>query len=102
MDITDRKRLEQVSITDDLIGLYNRRYFNQTFLEALQPASREPRTMSVAMSVVMLDIDYFKKLNDLYGHQKWDELLKPVAEVLKSQFSAKSNVIFRMGVKSFL
>lgn len=97
VDITDRKRLEQVSITDDLTGLYNRRYFNQTFLEALERASREARTMSVAM----LDIDYFKKVNDVYGHQKGDEVLERVAEVLKAQFSAESDAIFRMGGEEF-
>ncbi len=98
VDISDRKRIEQISITDDLTDLYNRRYFNQVFGRELKRSQRD----AVPLSVAMLDIDFFKKINDHYGHQKGDEVLKQVADLLKKHFARETDVIFRMGGEEFL
>jgi diguanylate cyclase (GGDEF)-like protein/PAS domain S-box-containing protein len=97
VDISDRKRIEQISITDDLTDLYNRRYFNQVFGRELKRSQRD----AVPLSVAMLDIDFFKKINDHYGHQKGDEVLKQVADLLKKHFARETDVIFRMGGEEF-
>lgn len=97
VNISDRKRIEQISITDDLTELYNRRYFNQIFGRELKRSQRGEEPLSVAM----IDIDFFKKINDRYGHQKGDEVLKQVAGLLKQHFARETDFIFRMGGEEF-
>lgn len=97
VNISDRKRIEQISITDDLTELYNRRYFNQVFGRELKRAQRD----EVPLSVAMLDIDFFKKINDHYGHQKGDEVLKQVADLMKQHFARETDMLFRMGGEEF-
>ncbi|MDG4812585.1 diguanylate cyclase [Hydrogenovibrio sp. 3SP14C1] len=97
VDITDRKRNEQLSITDELTGLYNRRYFNLLIKQEINRAKREKRSLSVAM----MDIDFFKKINDTRGHQEGDEVLKQVADVFRSSFHRATDFVFRMGGEEF-
>lgn len=97
VNITDRKRIEQLVITDELTNLYNRRYFNQIFAQEINRAKRNGDPLSMAM----IDIDYFKNINDTYGHQKGDEVLQQVATVLKSHFNRASDFVFRMGGEEF-
>lgn len=97
VDITDRKRNEHLSITDELTGLYNRRYFNQMIKQEINRAKREQRSLSVAM----MDIDFFKQINDTYGHQEGDEVLKQVAAVFSASFHRASDFVFRMGGEEF-
>ena len=90
------------SITDNLTGLFNRAYFNEYLssqIAALQtlPADAPQRTLSV----VMLDIDYFKKINDIYGHQAGDYVLSHVGRLLKGGFR-KTDVVARYGGEEFL
>lgn len=90
------------SITDALTGLFNRNYFVEYMtsqvatLESL-PLDAPQRTMSV----VMLDIDFFKKLNNGYGHQAGDLVIKQVAELLRKSFR-KTDVVARYGGEEFL
>ncbi|WP_233993186.1 diguanylate cyclase [Thiomicrorhabdus sp. Milos-T2] len=98
VNITDKKRLEQLSVTDELTGLYNRRYFNEVIQSEIKRAQRDQRAMSVAM----LDIDLFKKVNDTYGHQFGDEVLKQISKELKLHFHRASDFVFRMGGEEFL
>uniref|UniRef100_Q31EB3 diguanylate cyclase n=1 Tax=Hydrogenovibrio crunogenus (strain DSM 25203 / XCL-2) TaxID=317025 RepID=Q31EB3_HYDCU len=98
VDITDRKRNEHLSITDDLTGLYNRRYFNQVIEREINRAKREQRSLAIAM----MDIDFFKKINDTYGHQEGDQVLKQVATVFESSFHRATDFVFRMGGEEFL
>jgi len=97
VNITERKRIEQLAITDELTHLYNRRYFTQTFTKEINRAKRHGNALSIAL----LDIDYFKKINDTYGHQKGDEVLQQVAETLTSHFNRASDFVFRMGGEEF-
>lgn len=68
---------------DELSGLYNKGYLNQYLEDTFDRAVRE----KLALSVIFVDIDYFKQLNDHYGHQKGDECIQAVAEVLKENMA---------------
>lgn len=84
IDITERKRLEAElryhSNHDPLTGLYNRRALKKQLAEELQRADR----YSHALSVFILDIDYFKPVNDTLGHQAGDRILSSLAKLLES------------------
>lgn len=96
-NITDKKKVEYLSITDELTQLYNRRYFNTKIEEELNRAKRD----DYFISFLMLDIDYFKKYNDTYGHQEGDEALKNISLVLKSLTNRASDFAFRIGGEEF-
>lgn len=72
-------KFTQLSIYDSLTGLFNRRYFNKRFLEEFNRL----RNQQLSISLLMIDIDYFKKINDTYGHIAGDVVLKGVAEIIK-------------------
>jgi len=96
-DITDKKRIEELSITDEMTGLYNRRFFNVIIKKELVRARRERQELVFAM----LDIDFFKQYNDNYGHQKGDEALKEVSSIMKGMLSRGSDYCFRLGGEEF-
>jgi diguanylate cyclase (GGDEF)-like protein/PAS domain S-box-containing protein len=73
-----RQRLEHQSRTDALTGLFNRRYFDQELHKEFQLAQRYQQPVSL----VLFDIDHFKKFNDQYGHDQGDRVLQAVAEVV--------------------
>lgn len=91
------KKLENVSYTDSLTGLYNRRYFNLVYDRELK---RAKRTHSY-ITFMMLDIDYFKQYNDCYGHIEGDFALKSVAKVLKDTLKRPGDFVFRLGGEEF-
>jgi diguanylate cyclase (GGDEF)-like protein len=91
------KQLENVSYTDALTGLYNRRYFNLVYDRELKRAKRTHNYITF----MMLDIDYFKQYNDTYGHIEGDFALKSVAKVLKDTLKRPSDFIFRLGGEEF-
>jgi diguanylate cyclase (GGDEF)-like protein/PAS domain S-box-containing protein len=96
-NITDKKHVEYLSITDELTGLYNRRFFNLKIEEEINRAKREKNYFSF----LIMDIDYFKQYNDTYGHQKGDLALEKVAEILKKKTSRGSDFAFRLGGEEF-
>jgi diguanylate cyclase (GGDEF)-like protein len=71
----------QQAVTDGLTGLYNRRFFNQELDREIQRSYRH----LLKMSLVLMDVDHFKKYNDSNGHQAGDAVLRKVADVLRSQ-----------------
>lgn len=91
------KKLENVSYTDSLTGLFNRRYFNHIYDRELK---RAKRTHSY-ITFMMLDIDYFKQYNDTYGHIEGDWALKSVAKVLKETLQRPGDFVFRLGGEEF-
>ncbi|MFC3092804.1 GGDEF domain-containing protein [Alteromonas sediminis] len=93
-----QQRLERYAQTDFLTGLYNRRKLHQVGKHALDRLERGELS---AMSVLLLDLDNFKQLNDLYGHLIGDEVIKEVAQVLKSCVG-KSDAVARWGGEEFL
>lgn len=88
------KKLETLSYQDDLTGLYNRRHFERVFSRFFK---HEPDTLSMAI----FDIDYFKKVNDKYGHEKGDFVLKGLAEILNQKIN-KNITPIRFGGEEFI
>ena len=91
-----RARLEHQAQTDPLTGLYNHRSFHERLRAALTNASRSHDKVSV----LMLDIDDFKRVNDVFGHGAGDEILRSLADALKSTVRA-SDVVCRLGGEEF-
>ena len=91
------KKLENVSYTDSLTSMHNRRYFNLVYERELK---RAKRTHS-HITFMMLDIDYFKQYNDAYGHIEGDNALKIVANVLNKTLRRPSDFVFRLGGEEF-
>ncbi|MGZ4441412.1 MAG: diguanylate cyclase, partial [Gaiellaceae bacterium] len=91
-----RARLEHQAQTDSLTGLYNHRYFHERLRSELRRASR----VHDAVSVLMLDIDDFKRVNDVHGHGAGDEVLSALASEL-SQTVRGSDVVCRLGGEEF-
>lgn len=78
-------KAEQLSITDDLTGLYNSRYFFFTSENEIAKAKKNKSNVSF----IFLDLDYFKNVNDIYGHQIGGHVIKEVGQVLKNSVSSK-------------
>ena len=92
-----REQLRNQSLRDPLTGLFNRRYADETLLREIGRAKRD----ASALSVVMLDLDHFKKLNDDFGHDAGDMALREVATVLAENLRT-SDVVSRVGGEEFL
>ena len=89
-------RMRQLAYVDGLTGIHNRRYFEMRIGEELERASR----FQGRMSVIMVDIDHFKRLNDEFGHLLGDEVLRGVANILKQQLR-KVDMVCRYGGEEF-
>ena len=91
-----RARLEREAQTDSLTGLYNHRYFHERLRRELVRASAEHQSVAV----LMVDIDDFKKVNDVYGHAVGDEVLAELADQLRATVRA-DDVVCRIGGEEF-
>ena len=89
--------LERETITDPLMGIYNRRYLDRRLLEEFQRARR----YELPFSIFLLDIDFFKKINDTYGHQIGDMVLKKLATVIVDSVR-ELDVVIRYGGEEIL
>lgn len=100
-DITEKKEMEKelylLSITDALTGAYNRRYLLSKLEEEIERAKR----YGEEFSIILLDIDNFKKINDCYGHIMGDEALRRVAKVVRERIR-KLDVFGRWGGEEFV
>lgn len=96
-DITDKKRIYELSITDGLTALFNRRYFNDIAKEKIDKIIAN----GGICSFILLDIDNFKKYNDTYGHQEGDNVLQKVSSSLKKSFMRDDDLVFRLGGEEF-
>lgn len=92
-DITDRKRVELLSITDEMTGLYNRRHFVQQ-LTLLQQKAEQTHQL---LAFMMIDIDHFKQFNDRQGHLAGDDALIQVARSLRQTAEPITDAVFRLG-----
>lgn len=90
-------QLEELAITDQLTGLFNRRHFNNVFKQELKRANRE----NTYLSLIILDIDFFKKLNDNYGHSEGDRVLVQVSQKLINLCQRPGDYAFRLGGEEF-
>lgn len=99
-DITERKLVEQeikrLAMTDQLTGLANRNLFHRRFSEMLNLARREERSVAL----LLIDLDKFKPVNDTYGHQVGDEVLKAVADRFLRHVR-QSDLVARLGGDEF-
>ena len=92
-----KKQLTIDATTDMLSNLYNRRYFFEASLKCFHTAIRYKHTLSI----LMLDVDKFKNINDTYGHTAGDQVIISVANLLK-KFSRNSDIIARYGGEEFI
>jgi len=92
-----RKELEDQSNRDFLTGLYNRRYFNEISKSFMRIAWREKRFSAI----ISLDIDNFKRINDTYGHDVGDIVIKKLADIMRETVR-KSDIISRFGGEEFI
>ncbi|MEF1261879.1 GGDEF domain-containing protein [Vibrio harveyi] len=92
------KKLQELAITDELSGLYNRRYFNIMTPDILNKA----QDTNQLVSFVSIDLDYFKQLNDQFGHLKGDEAITKVGALLSAHFNDLDDIVFRIGGEEFL
>lgn len=83
--------------TDALTGIYNRRYFDENIDLVISNSSRS----GGMLSLFMVDIDYFKKYNDTYGHNEGDVCLKSIAETLSNSLSRATDFVARYGGEEF-
>ncbi|MDV5168704.1 GGDEF domain-containing protein [Photobacterium rosenbergii] len=83
--------LNGYSYIDEVTGLHNRRYLQEHMASLNQGTKQQP------LGVLLIDIDHFKQVNDVYGHAKGDEYLKQVSQTLRNVFKRKSDVIARYG-----
>ena len=91
-----KSKYKALSVIDDLTQIYNRRYFFSEVPSALARALRYGQTLSL----LFIDLDHFKSINDTYGHEVGDTVLKDVAAVLSRQ-SRKGDILARMGGEEF-
>ena len=89
--------LQEQAMRDPLTGLYNRRYLNETLERELSRAKRE----AYPLCLLMIDLDHFKKVNDTYGHQAGDEVLKIFSALLRQSARAE-DIPCRYGGEEFL
>ena len=92
-----RESLREQSIKDALTGLFNRRFVDEFLVRELARAERKTRQLSM----IALDIDHFKRINDTFGHGAGDKVLQEVGEILKANVRG-SDVASRIGGEEFL
>lgn len=93
----NHERLKRVGLTDFLTSVNNRRYFDQRLLEEMTRCQRQ----STATSCLLLDIDFFKKINDSHGHRVGDRVLKEFAALIRQQLRV-SDLLARYGGEEFV
>ena len=91
-------RLDGQAKQDPLTGLANRRYFNQVGELAIKQAMLQEHSFAV----ILLDVDFFKKLNDCYGHQRGDEVLVSIAGCLREVVRNQGDLVARYGGEEFV
>ncbi|MBD9608311.1 diguanylate cyclase (GGDEF)-like protein/PAS domain S-box-containing protein [Pseudomonas sp. PvR086] len=100
-DISDLKRVEEelraLSVTDSLTGIYNRRYFQERLTTEMARVERG----GGELSVIMLDIDHFKRINDQHGHAVGDRVLQAVCERIGRRLR-RTDVFCRLGGEEFM
>lgn len=100
-DISDLKRVEEelraLSVTDALTGIHNRRYFQERLKAELDRAQRE----GTDLSVIMLDIDHFKRINDRFGHAAGDQVLRSLCQRIGNRLR-RTDVFCRLGGEEFM
>ena len=92
-----KEKINNISTTDDLTGLHNRKFL----LERLDSEMSRARRYGSTVSCILFDLDFFKVVNDMYGYEWGDVLLKKIAEML-SNLARKEDVVTRYGDEEFM
>ncbi|MCD7780256.1 MAG: GGDEF domain-containing protein [Candidatus Gastranaerophilales bacterium] len=92
-----KEKIENISTTDDLTGLHNRKFL----LERLESEMSRAKRYNSTVSCILFDIDFFKVVNDMYGYEWGDVLLKKIAEMLLN-LARKEDVVTRYGDEEFM
>ncbi|MGJ8691772.1 MAG: diguanylate cyclase [Thalassotalea sp.] len=92
------QKLEKLALFDGLTQVHNRRYLDDNFAMVQKSADRN----TALMALVMVDLDFFKKLNDNYGHLTGDKCLVEVARLIKHAFDRGSDMVVRFGGEEFI
>lgn len=95
---TLKKQLEEYSYQDGLTGIANRRFFEDSYQREWLNAQREQQPLTL----ILLDIDYFKQYNDHNGHLLGDACLKQIAQILKKSVSRPRDLVARFGGEEFV
>ncbi|MEW6373658.1 MAG: DUF484 family protein [Pseudomonadota bacterium] len=96
-NVISNEMLKYIGLTDALTGVYNRRYIDRRLLEEIARARRQ----GYRISVMFIDVDYFKLVNDRFGHQAGDEVLREVATRIKNELRL-SDALARFGGEEFV
>lgn len=94
----DLKKEKHLSGMDELTHVFNRRKFNEVFIELWEEAKKKQNNIAL----IIIDLDYFKELNDNDGHSVGDTMLKNVGEILEKQSSQYGGYVFRYGGDEFV
>ncbi len=92
------EQLQQLSRSDGLTGLFNRRHFQEYYQHLWERAQYD----QAPVSILMFDVDHFKKYNDRYGHPAGDDCLRQVAKVLQTQMRRPGDLVARYGGEEFI
>ena len=92
-----QEQLRDQAMRDPLTGLHNRRFLDETCLSRIELARR----LGTAMAIVLIDIDHFKWINDLHGHDRGDEVLQRFADLLRERMR-RSDIVCRFGGEEFV
>lgn len=95
---TQTRRLESLSLTDSLTNIANRRAFDQRLLVELS----SDKSSRYDLSILLIDVDYFKQYNDTYGHISGDEALQKIASSLESIINKETDLLARYGGEEFV
>jgi two-component system cell cycle response regulator len=90
--------IRALTLTDPLTGCYNRRYLDERLVEQFVRSQRSGRELSLAI----VDIDHFKRVNDTYGHAAGDEVLRGLADILIREMRAQVDWVARIGGEEFV
>ena len=96
--MSKNKKLQELSETDPLTGLANRRYYEKELNKQVAMSKRN----RVELSLLLIDIDFFKEYNDHYGHEQGDMTLKAVASVIKDSLLRSTDLAARYGGEEFI
>ena len=95
------EKIEQLAVTDGLTHVYNHRYFQEALKNELNRLERYYKIPTEKVSLIMLDIDNFKKYNDMFGHQSGDAILTELGQILKNR-TRKVDIVARYGGEEFV
>ena len=96
-NVISNEMLKYIGLTDSLTGVYNRRYIDRRLLEEIARARRQ----NYCISCMYIDIDHFKRFNDTHGHQGGDEVLREVAQRIRTELR-RSDALGRFGGEEFV